>query len=73
MAHPLHTTVEDFVAGLLQLKQDYITLDRADDYVKSVPVSKDALAAYTWWSNQGCEGAARVELLLEVRPKALLK
>jgi cysteine dioxygenase len=52
MAHPLKTTVEDFVAGLIGLTGDFITLDRVSSYVKSVPVSKEALESYTWWSNE---------------------
>jgi predicted metal-dependent enzyme (double-stranded beta helix superfamily) len=52
MVHPLHTTAEDFVAGLLELKNGYITLDRVSDYVKAVPLSKEALAPYTWWSGE---------------------
>jgi cysteine dioxygenase len=52
MTHPLHTTVDDFVAGLLELKRDLITLDRVTEFVKALPVSKEALAGYTWWSNE---------------------
>ena len=49
MVHPLQTTVEDFVAGLCELRDGLITLTRVTDYIKSIPVSKEALAPYTWW------------------------
>jgi cysteine dioxygenase len=52
MTHPLKTTVEDFVAGLLDLKRDLITLDRVAGYIKSVPVSQEALEGYIWWSDE---------------------
>jgi hypothetical protein len=38
MTHPLRTTIEDFVAGLCELKNDLITLDRVTRYIKSMPV-----------------------------------
>ncbi len=52
MAHPLMTTVDDFVAGLLDLKRDLITLDRVSSYIKNVPVSKEALESYTYWNEE---------------------
>lgn len=52
MTHPLHTTVDDFVAGLLDLKHDFITLDRVTEFVKATPLSREALTDYTWWSDE---------------------
>jgi cysteine dioxygenase len=52
MIHPLRTTVEDLVAGLLELKHGPITLDQVTAYLKSMPVSKEALESYTWWSDE---------------------
>jgi cysteine dioxygenase len=52
MPHPLKTTVEDFVAGLLELKNEYITLERVTEFIKGVPVTSDALAPYAWWSDE---------------------
>lgn len=52
MTHPLRTTIEDFIAGLCDLKQDLITLDRVTSYIKSMPVSKEALENYIWWDER---------------------
>jgi cysteine dioxygenase len=52
MANPLRTTVEDFIAGLLDLKQDPITPNRVTAYIKGMPVSREALQSYTLWSDE---------------------
>jgi cysteine dioxygenase len=49
--HPLQTTVEDFVAGLCDLRDGYITLARVTEYIKNVPVSREALDQYVWWAD----------------------
>lgn len=51
MHRPLKTTVEDFIAGLLSLRDGFITLPRVSAYIRSVPVSREALAPYTWWDD----------------------
>jgi cysteine dioxygenase len=49
MAHPLRTSVEDFIAGLKTFERDHITKERVREYMESAKLSVEALRPYTFW------------------------
>ena len=49
MAHPLRTSVDDFIAGLKAFERELITKDSVRKYMDAVRLSADELKPYTFW------------------------
>jgi cysteine dioxygenase len=50
MAHPLRTSVEDFVEGLKALERDLITKELVTQYMDAMRLTTEALKPYTFFS-----------------------
>ena len=52
MAHPLHTTVQDFVEGLKGFEASHITRDRVREFMDSTPLSAEELKPYSHFRDE---------------------
>jgi cysteine dioxygenase len=52
-AHPLRTTMDDFIEGLCRLKADTITKSRVAEFVATAHIQAEALSAYIFWRENG--------------------
>jgi len=52
MAHPLRTTVEDFIQGLKQFEHGPITKEEVRRYVDATRLSAETLKPYTFWRDE---------------------
>jgi cysteine dioxygenase len=49
MAHPLRTSIEDFIHALQSFEQDAITQDKVRALMEQMPISQEAIRPYTFW------------------------
>jgi len=52
-AHPLRTTMGDFIDGLCRLKSDTITKSRVAEFVAAADIQAEALSPYIFWRESG--------------------
>ena len=52
MAHPLHTTVEDFVQGLKGFEGELITQNRVRDFMQATQLHMKSLAPYAHFRDE---------------------
>jgi hypothetical protein len=52
-AHPLRTTMGDFIEGLCRLKADTITKSRVAEFVAAAHIQAETLSPYIFWRESG--------------------